>query len=801
MKMSRLFKPLLSTALLDDGHGSQTNTARKHYVGTSVPRKEDLPLVTGTGRFVGDVSFPKQLHMRVVRSQVAHGKILAIHTQEALELAGVVAVWTYADISTVPPIPYRETKVEGLQPYRQPILAKDKVRYVGEPIAIVFAEDAYLAEDAADLIYAEVEELEPILSALDEPGSFDETHSTQPTVIKKGFGDVAAGLAQAHAIVDLDLSVGRHTAVPLETRGAIAVYNKARDHLELHGFTKRPHWNRDQLAEMLARPPSSIDIYAIHVGGGFGVRGELYPEDVLVCLGALRLGRPVKWIEDRREHLMAINHSRQQTHHIRAGVDQDGKILAIDEVLYHDQGGYIRTHGARVADVTLGMLLGPYEVAAYQAHGYFRLTNKTPAATYRAPGRFEGTFVRERLMDAIASKLQLDPIEVRRRNLIPSSAMPYDRRVSALETHVVYDSGDYAGLLTKALDFAGYEKLQQEVQARRAQGEMVGLGLAMFVEKSGLGPCDGVRVEVDEAGKVSVVTGAASLGQGVETVLAQICADALGAPYADVRVYQGQTDRIAHGIGSHASRTTVMTGGATYVAAQQVRAKALELVASRFDLNVSVLDIIEGKVINVSAPEDVLMTLAQVVKELRPALAIRENREPGLASLGWFHSEHMNFPYGVHVAQVRVDPELGAVKVEKYFIAYDIGCAVNPKLIDGQLVGGLAQGIGGALLEEFVYDANGQPLSVTFADYVMPSVCEMPQVQTLICQDAPSPSNPLGLKGAGEGGLNAAGAAIAAAVDNAVGRPGLVTQLPITPQRLKQLMAQQSQESGHQLAQ
>ncbi len=761
------------------------------YVGKAVKRKEDLPLITGTSCFVGDMSLPRQLHMRVVRSPVAHGKIIDIDASAALEAPGVVAVWTHHDVADIPPIPFRETKVQGLQPYRQPILAKEYVRYVGEPVAVVFADDAYRAEDAAELVFADIEQLPAITDALTPPQAFDANHSTEPVILRKGYGDVDQAFKEADEIVELELNVGRHTAVPMETRGALARYNASRDHLEIYGATKRPHWNRDQLAEMLDRSPSSIDIYEIHVGGGFGVRGELYPEDVLVCLGALRLNRPVKWIEDRREHLMSCNHSREQTHHIAAAVDKDGHILGIDEKLYHDQGGYIRTHGARVADLSLGLLLGPYEVPAYRAVGHFRLTNKTPAATYRAPGRFEGTFVRERLLDAIAAKLHMDPIEVRRRNLIPSESMPYDRSLDALETQVVYDSGDYQGLLDKTLKAVDWDGMKQEAAQRRAQGEAVGVGLGMFVEKSGLGPCDGVRVTVDVTGRVDVVTGAASLGQGVETVLAQICADALGADYEQVLVHQGQTDRIAHGIGSHASRTTVMTGSATQVAAQKVKKYALEVAAEMHAMDVSELDIVQGYVVRADNYEQVLMTLAQVAQELRPEIAIRKNREPGLTALGWFHSEGMNYPYGIHVAQVCIDKETGDVSVEKYYIAYDIGRAVNPMLVDGQLIGGLAQGIGGALFEEFIYDAQGQPLSVTFADYVMPSVNEMPQVETLISEDAPSPLNPLGLKGAGEGGVNAVGAAVASAIDDALQRPGLISRLPVTPQRLHELLRQE----------
>ena len=758
------------------------------YLGQSVNRLEDFPLVTGRASFVGDMSFPHQLHMRVVRSSIAHGRIVSIDIALALESPGVRAIWTSADLTGVPPIPFRATKIEGLERYRQPVLAKELVRYVGEPVAVIFADNAYLAEDAAELVMVEIEPLTPITSAITQPGEFESGCSTEPVVLKKGYGDVDEAFKRAHTIVELDLSIGRHSGVPMETRGALARYNQARDHLELHGAAKRPHWNREQLAELLNRPPSSIDLYENHVGGSFGVRGELYPEDVLVCLGAFRLRRPIKWIEDRREHMMSSNQSRDQTHHIKAAVDDQGHILGIDNTLYHDQGAYVRTHGARVADMTMALLLGTYKVPAYRTSGHFRLTNKTPAATYRSPGRYEGTFVRERLMDAIGVALKMDPIEVRRRNFIASHEMPYDRHLKANSADVIHDSGDYAGLLDKALVASDWNTLNAQAQERRDQGEMVGLGLALFVEKSGMGPFDGVRIVVDTDGYVEVVTGAASVGQGVETVMAQLCADALGVEYRKIKVTHGQTNKIAYGNGAHASRVTVMTGGATRVAALKLREKAIDVAAQMLQLPHSSLEIVQGVVVEKEKATGQKISLGEIAKNLSPASDVRAGREPGLSAEGWFHTEDENYPYGVHVAMVSVDPDSGAVKVERYAIAYDIGKAINPMLIEGQMVGGLAQGIGGALFEEFVYDDQGQPLSLTFADYLMVSAKEMPSVNVLICEDAPSPLNPLGLKGAGEGGVTAAGAAIARAIDQAIGMPGAITQLPVSPQRLKKIL-------------
>src|SRR6187455_2493675 len=542
------------------------------FVGRSVPRLEDRPLLTGRGRFAGDISFPGQWHMRVVRSPIAHGRLQSIDAKAALSLPGVHAIWTHADIADIPPIGFRLTGLVELEAYRQTALAQRYVRYVGEPVAAVFAADPYIAEDAADLVEIDIEPLPVVLDAAGQLGPFDEHHGTEASVIEKKSGDVDAAFRAADAVVALDLAIGRHSGVPMETRGAIARYDEARDVLEMHGAAKVPHRNRDLLARMLKLTPSSVHLYEGHVGGGFGIRGELYPEDVLVCVGALRFRRPVKWIEDRREHLIAANHSRQQQHRIRAAIDAEGRILGIDDEFFHDQGGYVRTHAATVPDLAAAMLPGPYRVPAYRALGHIRLTNKTPGGTYRAPGRYESTFVRERLLDAIAAKVGIDGVEVRRRNLISTAEMPYARPIETLGTSVTFDSGDYPALLGKTLAAMNWTELRADVQRRRNAGEAVGIGLGMFVEKSGLGPFDGVRVTIDTSGAVEVVTGAASVGQGVETVIAQICADALGVDYRRVRVVHGQTDRIPYGMGAFASRVTVMTGEATRLAASNVRA-------------------------------------------------------------------------------------------------------------------------------------------------------------------------------------------------------------------------------------
>jgi len=710
----------------------------RSVLGHPVTRIEDLPLVTGRGRYAGDINFAHQLHMRVVRSTHAHGRIVSIDTAAARALPGVVAAWTNADIADLSPIDFRADKSsEALKPFRQPALARGRVRYIGDPVAAVFAEDPYLAEDAAELVRVEIEELPVVMSASDPPGEFEPGRSGEAALLRHSYGDIEAALRAAHLVIELDLATGRHSGVPLETRGAIGRYDAAHDILELHGAAKIPHRNRETLCRMLGRSPTALHVHESQVGGGFGIRGEIYPEDVLVLLAALRLGRPVKWIEDRREHLMCANHSRQQRHLARIAVDRDGLILGIDDEIFHDQGAYIRTHGVNVPNRTMCMLTGAYRVGAYRAVAHVRLTNKTPAATYRAPGRFESTFVRSRLLDAVADRLGLDRIEVRRRNLIAASEMPYtiafdEPGVEELEL----DSGDYAALL----------------------------------------------------GAVELITGGASLGQGFETAMAQICAETLGVDYGRVRVIHGRTDLIDHGIGAHAARATVLTGGAVHVTAALVREKAVEFAAELLQASPAELEIKDGMVTRGDRAGGASISLAEIARRVAPGSKLLRGRTPQLAAHGWYNTDHTVFPYGVHLATVKIDRETGQIAVERFMVAYDVGRAVNPLLIEGQLVGGCVQGLGGALCEEFRYDASGEPLAVTFADYLMPTLRETPDVEVLLTEDAPSPHHPLGLKGAGEGGINGVGGAIAGAIDDALGLPGAVTELPMSPQRVKALL-------------
>ena len=738
-------------------------------------RKEDRRLLSGEGRFGADVQFPRMLHVRIVRSAVAHGRLMGIDTTAARAAPGVVAVFTAADLPGDIRIPVRlQVQSVDLSGHLQPVLAHRSVAYVGEPVAVVVAEDPYVAEDGAELVQVDVEPDDVLLDASQaRPEHLAADFSL-------GYGDVDGAFDRAVHVVACEFNVGRHTAVPMEPRVLVVNFTSATGMLDVYGATKVPVFNQHVLADLMDIDPERIRMHAMDAGGGFGVRGEFYPEDFLVPWLARRLRRAVSWVEDRAEHLVAVNHSRQQQHRIELALDAGGNILALRDDVFHDNGAYVRTHGIIVPELTLAMLPGPYRVPAYRGRIRVALTNKTPCGTYRAPGRFEGTFVREQLLDKAAARLGLDRVTLRERNLLRPDELPHQRAMSTLGTEVVLDSGDYPGLFKKALAQAEELGWPALVCRARAEGRRVGMGLAMFLEKSGLGPHDTADVEVTAAGRIRVLSGGTSLGQGIETVLAQIAAAEFGVGPDLVDVVNGDTQLQPFGTGSWASRSTVVTGSAVQGAGRKVVSRLRELTGRILEVSPTDVEVADGVARVRDAPTPAL-TLAELWHAAQPGSRWLADDEPaGLAARHRFSVDHMTYPYGAHICVAEVDAGTGGVEMLRYLVAYEVGRAINPVLVEGQLRGGVAQGLGGALFEQFVYSEDGQPQVTTFMDYLMPTASEIPDIDITVREDAPASTNELGVRGAGEGGLTGAGAAVASAVADALGIEA-VDQLPLTP--------------------
>jgi CO/xanthine dehydrogenase Mo-binding subunit len=754
---------------------------RGHSVGRSLPRKEDHRLLTGRSRFIDDLNRPGARWARILRSPRAHARIASIDTTRARAHPGVVDVLTAADLpSELAPIPMRMYPRKGMERLLQPVLATGLVRYVGEPVAVVVADSSYAAEDAVEVIDVVYESLEAVLDpvAAVEPSAPHLHAGTESNVAAEWSsetGDVDAAFAAADLVVEERLRCHRHGAVPMEPRGLCAELDPETGRLTVWGVAKVVHTNRKILSRLLGWEEDRIRFVELDVGGGFGGRGEFYPEDFLIPFCAIRLGAPVAWTEDRAENLQALNHSREQVHDIAIALRSDGTLLALRDTFLLNSGAYVRTHGSVVPSLTAALLPGCYRWEAIRCTARQVLTNKTPAGTYRAPGRYEANFARERILDIAAHRLGIEPLELRRRNLISASAMPYALGTEADNHPVVLDSGDYGLLVDKALEAFDADELRRWRRRRPARrGVRRGLGAAMFIEKSGIARWEYARVGISDQGLASVFVGSASVGQGVETVLAQIGADALGLPYEAVTVSHGDTDVVPMGMGSFGSRATSLGGAAVMQAAEAVRGRILELAAEQLEANVQDLEF-DGADVAVAGSPSARVPLAGLVGG--PGSSLEEESV--------FDVEDMSFPYGLHLAAVEVDLETGSVDIKRYAIAYDVGKGINPQLIEGQIVGGLGQGVGGALLEEFAYDESGQLVSGSFMDYLLPTASEVPAVEVLVTEDAPTPLTPLGAKGAGEGGTSAAGAAIANAVSDALGVEA--TALPLTPERVLEL--------------
>lgn len=752
-------------------------------IGTSPLRKEDWPLVRGEGTFVADFKRPGMVHAFVVRSPHAHARILRIERQAALASPGVIDVIAAEDLpDRGRPIPTRMFDDEGANRFLQKPLADGVARYSGEPVAVVIADSRYRAEDAAELLQIEYEPLPVVLEpdAAVAPGApllqpQTGTNVAGSLVVEMGALDEA--FEKAYLVIKQQFRTQRHAAVPLETRGLLAEYDAQAQAITVWGAAKIPHVNKKILARLLGWDDEDrVRLVELHVGGGFGARGEFYPEDFLIPFAAIRTGRPVMWVEDREENLRATNHSREQVHMTELAVTKDGRFLGLKDSLINNTGAYVRTHGMTVPGLSVSMLPGPYRWPSYRGEFRSVVTNKTPGGTYRSPGRFEINFVRERLVDMAARRLGIDPIELRRRNLIDKQSFPHDVGTLYDGHPVIYDSGDYELLLDKATAAFDYDAWKRWRAEPAPVGRKRGLGVGYFVEKAGPAEREYARVELNSAGDVIVYTGSVSVGQGVETILAQVCASHLGLPYERISVVHGDTAVIPEGMGAFGSRAAMLGGAAVMRASEEAKRVLLETAAEELEAAVDDLVLAEQGVSVRGAPSRA-KSFAQLLERHGGTLKVEDR----------FVCELLGFPYGIHFAAVEVDTGSGALHIHRYAVGYDIGRSINPMLVNGQIAGGFAQGLGGAILEEFAFDSTGQPLAASFMDYLMPTSEEVPDLEVLVTEDAPSPLNPLGVKGVGEGGTAAVGAALANAVSDALGRE--VTHLPLTPQHILELAA------------
>ncbi|HET8673529.1 MAG TPA: xanthine dehydrogenase family protein molybdopterin-binding subunit [Thermoleophilaceae bacterium] len=759
--------------------------ASPRYVGQSLPRVEDRSLLTGQGSFVDDIERPGQLYARVVRSQLASGRITAVHADAARGRPGIATVITAEDLPPGLRIPIRLAPSEEAKRALQPFLASDVVRYVGEPLAVVVGETPYVVEDAAAEVWAEMEELPPLADAVDaaaddarplhEQAGTNVVH-TQTVALGE---DVDALFERADVVVREQFTVHRHSAIPLETRGLVAEFDPGDGSLTVWGPTKVKHYNRRVIAELLGLPLERVRFVEPDVGGGFGTRGEIYPEDLLVPWLAMATGRPVKWVEDRQEHFIAINHSREQRCHMEVAATADGRLLAFRATAWVDLGAYVRTNGPVLVLNTATHLPGPYRWHAFEARALGVLTNKTPAGTYRGPGQYEAALHRERILDVVARRLELDPYELRRRNLVPREEMPYRLEVRGMDDPIVYDSGDFP-LLWERL---GQDAERSERIERGAGKRLTGVGTAAFVEAGGRGPYEWARVVPDAGGDFTIHVGIAALGQGIATALSQIAADELGVPIARVKVKHHDTDEISEGAGAFSSRSVVFGGNAVVGAVRDLVEAAHAAGAEALGTDPDGVEVVAGGIVRLKGSPERALSFAEL----------------GCEGNHRYEKHSRSFSMGGALAVVEVDAETGAVLVRRCRVVCDVGRAINPMLVRGQLVGAAAQGIGGALLEELAYNEIGQPLVTSFMDYCMPTAAELPEIEAVVLelpQHDPSSANGLGAKGAGEVGIIGIGAAVANAVADAIGGDALFSELPITPERVQRWISTRGQEEA-----
>lgn len=754
-------------------------------VGASVRRTEDPRLLRGEAAFVDDIRVPGVQHMAVLRSPHAHARLSSVDVSAARGLAGVVDAFSSADLGADPPAIPALFSLDTFHPAPQYPLAVDTVRFVGEPVAVVVAESRHVAEDALELIEVEYEPLDAVVDPYEaiQPGA-PVLHANAPDNVAARAvyetGDVEAAFAAADHVIRERLDMQRYTGIPMETRGVVASRDAVTGELTVWNSTQWPHTVRTILAGMLGVPARSVRVIAPDIGGGFGVKADFNSEDFLVPFAAVRTGRPVKWIEDRNEHFLSIAHSREQIHEVEIALRADGTILGLRARHITDCGAYQRPLGVINASLAATSLGGVYRVPDYRVEAVCASTNKSPASPYRGAGAPEAAFARERLLDIVARRLGIDRAELRRKNLVTPEEMPFDTGLASLEAAVVLDSGDFPAGLDRALEMIDYPSFAARQEAARDEGRLIGLGICVYHQITGPGPFEGGSVRVDPTGEVSIVSGAAPMGQGTATMLAQMAADELQVPPESIKVVFGDTGRLAFGMGTYASRNAVMAGTAVVMASRKVREKAEELAAHLLEADPADL-VLEDGAFSVRGVPASSVTWAQVAAAASPGGSRPASMEPDLESVQYFENLAAPYSYGVHVAEVEVEPDTGYTTVTRYVVVNDAGTIVNPRNAEGQIIGGVAQGLGGALMEELVYGPDGQPQSTSFMDYLLPGSLDVPTVE-IGHLESKSPLNPLGVKGMGEGGAIGAHAAVANAVADAIEHLGVtVTRTPLKP--------------------
>jgi carbon-monoxide dehydrogenase large subunit len=789
--------------------------------GEPIRRVEDRRLLTGGGAYLDDLGHDA-LAAALVRSPHAHARIVDIDVTDALDVDGLVAIYTYDDLTgpLAEPLPLlipHPALTRGRTAYA---LARHEVNHVGEAVAMVVAHDRYVAEDAAERIAVSYEPLPAVVGIEAARAAAHLVHDDVPGNVganyTQEYGDARAAVAKAPHRLGLDLSVERSASTPLETRGVLARWDTDSGRLRLWSSTQTSTGLRAAVAARLGLDLTDVEVITPDVGGGFGVKiMHPWPEELLVPMAARALGRPVKFTEDRREHFVASAHERAQQHRVEVGFDDAGRILGLSVRFWHDHGAYT-PYGLIVPIVTSTQLLGPYKPGAYRVEFDSLYTNTVIVTPYRGAGRPQGAFVMERTLDAIARSLDLDRVAVREANFIQPDEMPYDFGLTFQDGRpLIYDSGDFPASLAKLTKLVGWDDFEAFRASARAEGRRVGIGLACYVEGTGVGPYEGGHVLIETSGKVKVATGLTTQGQGHQTVFAQIVVDELGVPLADVEVVTGDTRRFPYAVGTFASRAAVTSGSAIALAARNAREKALRVAAEALEADPADLEIVDGVVRVRGNPGAgiALGTVAVLANPLRYAFdeasevatqfvvgdpgkpPVPEDDEPGLEGRDYYSPPQATFANGMHAVVVETDPDTAEIRILKYCVVHDCGKLINPRIVEGQIHGGVAQGVGGALYERMAYDEHGQLQNASFMDFLMPYVTEVPRGIDIDHLETPSPLNPLGVKGAGEAGVIPSAAVFAAAIEDAEGIP--ITSMPISPSELFELRrAHHREESG-----